>query len=129
MKPSTLSPPERLSEKPFKDPFYLSITGLQLKRFWHIVEFFWHSTRSFKHAEKAPGNLKVAARYHQGIFFTISAWKTKKEMQAFAFMPPHSHAIRAFRRIATGKTWGQETSALPSWEEVFQVYEKKAKTY
>jgi hypothetical protein len=64
-----------------------------------------------------------------GIHHTLSAWESKTMMQKYIYQGPHKLAIRVFRKIATGKTFGYVSSSLPNWEEVHHLWKTKGKDY
>jgi hypothetical protein len=37
--------------------------------------------------------------------------------------------MKSFHTIATGRTFGFESDKIPSWEEAFEMLEKKGKKY
>jgi hypothetical protein len=37
--------------------------------------------------------------------------------------------MKAFSKIATGKTYGFETDALPDWDTAFAILQEKGKVY
>jgi hypothetical protein len=80
-------------------------------------------------ADGAPGSLFVAVKRMNGIHHTLSAWENKAAMQSYIYQGPHRLAIKAFRKIATGKTFGYESTSLPSWDEVHEMWKHKAKSY
>ena len=110
-------------------PFYVSITGLKVKSMWKFIFFMRHAIQSKIQAEKAPGLLFLEVRTLNGIQHTLTAWESKKHIQAFVYSGSHAKAIKVFRKIASGKTFGYETSQLPTWEEVCQLWEEKGKVY
>ena len=108
---------------------YVSITGLQVKNFWKFIFFIRHAVMSKIQAERAPGILFVEVRTINGVQHTLTAWESKKHMQNYIYSGHHAKAIKVFRKIASGKTFGFETTHLPSWEEVQKLYEEKALSY
>ena len=41
----------------------------------------------------------------------------------------HSKAIRNFRAIATGSTYGYESDHIPNWDEALDLWNKNFKEY
>jgi hypothetical protein len=41
----------------------------------------------------------------------------------------HLKAIKSFRKIAIGKTYGYESETIPSWKEAFELLERNGKGY
>ncbi len=96
---------------------YVSITGLRLKAPYHAVRFWYHALRSMAQAQQAPGCRSVDARQIDGVNHTLSMWDDQAAMRRFLVSGPHLAAMKAFRSIATGRTYGYETSILPGWDE------------
>ncbi|MEL7542577.1 MAG: DUF3291 domain-containing protein [Pseudomonadota bacterium] len=108
---------------------YVSITGLRLKRWWHVVPFWRYAGPCFLAASNAPGNLKVMAKTSEGVRHTVTVWESREAMQAFVFTGVHADAIAAFNTFATGKTWGYETDTIPTWEEALVHWRANAVAY
>lgn len=120
-----------MPHKPFiyDRPIYVSITGLKVKNFWKFLFFMRHAVMSKIQADRAPGILFSDVRTINGIQHTVTAWETKQHMKDFIYTGNHLKAIKAFRKIATGKTFGYEATQIPSWEEVPVLWEKNGKSY
>jgi hypothetical protein len=50
-------------------------------------------------------------------------------MLAFMKNGVHLKAMKAFNAIATGRTYGYESDAIPSWEEAYSILVSKGKNY
>ena len=111
------------------DTVYVSITGLRLKRPWHIFAFTWHATKSFRQVQQAKGLISADAKTIAGVRHTRTVWKSRADMLAFLHAGAHRHAIRAFPSIAHGKTFGFETNDIPDWNEVHRLWQERGKTY
>ena len=109
--------------------FYVSITGLRLKRFWYFFAFFRFAIPSFRNSQGAKGNLYSAVKNINGVRHTLTAWESKKAMQQFIYNGVHLEAIKAFKKYFIGKTYGYETNSLPSWGEVHQIWNEKGIKY
>ncbi len=97
---------------------YVSITGLQLKSIGHTPAFWWHAVRSMRQAQSAPGLISADARQINGIHHTLTIWETEGAMRAYLVTGAHLAAMKAFHRIATGRTIGFLTESAPDWDEV-----------
>ncbi len=97
---------------------YVSITGLQVRRVWHIPTFWSHAMRSMVQARAAPGNISADARTIDGVHDTLSVWTDKDAMRAYLTAGPHLEAMRLFPGIATGKVVGYPARQAPDWSEV-----------
>ena len=110
-------------------PFYVSITGLKPNGFLSLILFWRHAVPSKIQAERAPGNLYLAIKTINGIHHTLTAWESKEAMRQYIYSGPHRLAIKVFRKIATGRTFGYDSKALPSWEEVHEIWKAKGRDY
>lgn len=110
-------------------PFYVSITGLQIKSPLKTILFFLHAIPSRSQALNARGNLYVGVKAINGVQHTLSVWESKDAMKSYIYQGAHMRAIKNFRRIATGKTFGYEATAVPTWEEVHQKWKDHGNAY
>lgn len=109
--------------------YWISITGLRLKRSWHIVPFLWHATRAFRQAERSPGCLRAESRRTRGVFHTLTVWDSQDCVKAFLYKGAHGQAARSFSRYFEGKTFGYQSSEIPDWDEVRRLYEEHGQDY
>jgi hypothetical protein len=109
--------------------FYVSITGLKPKSFWSTFLFWRHAIPSKMQADQAPGVLFVDVRKINKIQHTLTAWESREHMLAYVRSGAHLQAMKAFKKIATGKTFGFETDRLPHWDEVHDLWIKNGKEY
>ncbi len=108
---------------------YVSITGLRLKRFWHRPVFWRLARASMEQALRTEGCLIADARTINRVHHTRSAWSSRAAMLAFLHNGAHLEALRAFRRIATGKTFGAPMAELPDWPEVHEIWCEYGRQY
>jgi hypothetical protein len=108
---------------------YVSITGLRLKSIVHAPRFWWHAIRSMGQANAAPGNIKAEARTINGVHHTLSVWADEAAMRAYLRSGAHLQAIKTFRAIATGRTFGFVTETPPEWHEVHDLWRAQAREY
>ncbi len=94
---------------------YVSITGLRLKAPWHAPRFWWHAVRSMVEARQADGNLSAETRSIGDVHHTVSVWRDATDMKRYLTSPRHLKAMKAFRALATGKTYGYWTQTPPDW--------------
>ncbi len=116
-------------DKKLPEKFYVSITGLKPKNFWAIFAFWRHAIPSKIQAEKSPGLLLSGVKKINGIQHTLTIWESKKHMLDYIHKDAHLKAIKSFRKIATGKTFGYEAESVPTWEEVHESWLKHGKEY
>ena len=105
-----------------KKIIYVSITGLRLKKPWHILPFYLHAIPAFMQAQKAEGNIFSETKKINGIHHTLTAWTDRKAMMAFLYSGSHGKTLKSFPAIATGKTFGYETTDIPTWDEVHELW-------
>lgn len=101
---------------------YVSITGLQVRRLWHIPSFWSHAMKSMVQARSAPGNISANARTINGVHHTLSVWTDRQAMRAYLTAGPHLEAMRLFPSIATGKVVGYLAKRAPDWSEVHAIW-------
>lgn len=108
---------------------YVSVTGLKVKRFWHLPRFWWHAIQSYRQAQRAPGIRSVEVRNVKGYQHTLTVWHSRRDMLNFMRSGAHLKAIRAFRDIATGRTWGDDVETRPSWDEALAQWRNHGRDY
>lgn len=101
---------------------YVSITGLQVRRVWHIPSFWSYAMKSMVQAHSAPGNISADARTINGVHHTLSVWTSTDAMRAYLTTGPHLEAMRLFPSIATGKVVGYLAPQAPDWSEVHAIW-------
>ncbi len=111
------------------DQVYVSITGLTLKKWWHIVPFYRKAVPAFKQARQAAGNLSAEVRTVGKMHCTLTVWENRKAMSEFLYAGAHHDAIAIFNEIATGKTYGYETTEVPNWDEAVRLLDENGKVY
>ena len=104
---------------------YVSITGLKPKGFIGFIKFWRLAIPSFNQAKLAKGSLSQSVKQINGYQCTLTAWENRELMLEFMRSGVHLKAMKAFHKIATGKTYGYETNTLPSWREAFALLEEK----
>jgi hypothetical protein len=108
---------------------YVSITGLMLKSPIHFFTFWWHAIRSMAQAKLSRGNIRADAKTINGVHHTLSVWTDEGAMRAFVTSGNHLKAMKAFNRIASGKTFGFKTQTIPDWPEVHRLWNEKGVAY
>ena len=108
---------------------YVSITGLRIKAFWHLPTFWHYAVPAMIQAKAEEGCLQADARTINGVKHTRTAWVDEAAMRAFLYKGAHLDAIRAFRKIATGKTFGAEMQDIPDWPTVHQMWRDRGRDY
>ena len=108
---------------------FISITGLKPKGFFSSLQFWRFAIPSFAQARKAKGNLYCEVNRIKGFQCTLTAWKDQTAMLEFMRSGIHLEAMKAFHKIATGKTYGYESDAIPDWNEAFALLEVYGRQY
>lgn len=108
---------------------YISITGLRVKRIWHYPRFFKHAGASMTQARSAVGCHSAEAKLIKGVQHTRSVWTSKTAMMDFIYSGAHMQAIRVFKKIATGKTFGYTSSEIPEWDDVHRLWKERGADY
>lgn len=118
-----------LERKKLPSKFYVSITGLKPKNFWATFLFWRFAIPSKIQADRAPGLLYSDVKKINQIQHTLTAWESKDHMKAYIHSGSHLKALKAFRKIAVGKTFGYESDRIPSWEDVQELWLKNGQEY
>jgi hypothetical protein len=108
---------------------YVSITGLKPKGFYAYFLFWKLTIPSFKQVKSADGILHCSVKKINGYQCTLTAWENRENMLEFMRSGAHLKALKAFHKIATGKTYGYESDTLPTWEEAFSLLQENGKNY
>ena len=106
---------------------YVSITGLELKSPFYAPAFWWHAVRSMRQAYTATGLISAQARKIGGIHHTLTLWEDEAAMRAYLVTGAHLGAMKAFHKLATGRTIGFECETPPTWAEVPELWATKGK--
>ena len=108
---------------------YISLTGLKPKGFLGYIKFWSLAIPTFRQAQVANGNLYRAVKKVNGYQCTITAWESREVMLVFMRSGAHLKAMKAFHKIATGKTYGYEGDTIPTFDEAFKILQEKGKSY
>jgi len=108
---------------------YVSITGLKPKGFLGFIKFWTLAIPSFRQAQTVKGNLHCDVKRINGYQCPLTAWESRDMMLEFMRVGPHLEAVKAFSKIATGKTFGYETETLPDWVAAFKILQEEGKVY
>ena len=108
---------------------YVSITGLTPKGLLGTLRFWVLAVPSFRQAQRAPGNLFCEVRRIQNYQCTLTAWTSRDAMLDYLRSGTHLKAMKAFKQIATGKSFGYESASLPNWNEAFAVLLEKGRNH
>jgi len=109
--------------------YYVSVTGLRLKTWFHAMSFWWHAMPSFNQAKAADGNILTDTRTVRGVHHTLSVWTSETAMKRYLYRGAHRKAIKAFPSIATGTTCGYHADEIPSWQEALEYWDRHERDY
>ena len=108
---------------------YISLTQLKPKGLISYFRFWFLAIPTFRQAQMAKGSLSVSAKRMNRSQCTITSWESREAMLEFMRSGAHLHAIKAFHKIATGRTYGYEADQLPSWSEAMVLLKEKGRDY
>jgi hypothetical protein len=108
---------------------HISITGLKPKGIKGFFAFWRFAIPSFRQAQTAKGNLFCEVKRINGYQCTLTAWEDRDTMLEFMKTGIHLQAMKSFRKIATGKTYGYESTSVPTWQEAYELLQLHGKTY
>ena len=75
----------------------------------------------------ATGLISAQARKISGVHHTVTLWESEAAMRAYLVTGAHLGAMRAFHKLATGRTIGFECETPPTWEHVPELWAAKGK--
>ena len=108
---------------------HISITGLKPKNFFATFRFWFLAIPSFNQAKSAPGNLFCEVKKINGFQCTLTAWESRELMLEYLRSGTHLKALKAFKDIATGKSFGYASNDIPTWEVAFQRLMEEGKNH
>ena len=108
---------------------YISLTQLKPKGILSYFRFWVLAIPTFRQAQIAKGSLSVTAKRMNGSQCTITSWGSREVMLEFMRSGAHLKAMKAFHKIATGRTYGYEAEQLPTWPEAMTLLKEKGKDY
>jgi heme-degrading monooxygenase HmoA len=106
---------------------YVSITGLRVKSALHLPRFWWLTLRAAGQARRAEGNLRVELRQIAGTYHTLTVWQDQAAMRRYLTAGAHLKAMRAFRALGSGRTYGYEADSVPEWEEAYALWQERSR--
>jgi hypothetical protein len=108
---------------------HISITGLKPKGLFGFFKFWSLAIPSFQEAQKAEGILFSEVKRINRYQCTLTAWESRDHMLQFMRNGVHLKAMKAFNKIATGKSYGYESDEIPTWEQAFATLQEKGKLH
>ena len=106
---------------------YVSMTGFRPKGAAQLPRFWWHTLRALAQARRAPGNLHVAANRVGDTYHTLTAWTDEASMRVFLSAGAHRLAMKNFRAMGSGRTYGFVSEAVPEWDAAYDLWLRYAR--
>lgn len=115
--------------KDFKMPkYWVSVTGLELKSWFHYPQFAMHAVPSYMQAEASPGNVYTYATSIGIVQHTLTVWESRQDMLNYLRQGEHLKAMKIARAVGKyGKIYGGESDSIPSWAEALELWAKKGR--
>lgn len=101
---------------------YVSVTGFRPRSPWSLPAFWWHTLTSLAQARRSPGIVAVAARVIDGTYHTMTVWSDEVNMRRFVTSAAHRRAMKNFRTLGAGKTYGYVCDHVPDWLSAYQLW-------
>lgn len=80
-----------------------------------------------RQANAAPGLISAHARKIKGVHHTVTLWDNEAAMRAYLVTGAHLGAMKAFHRLATGRTVVFPCETPPTWEQVPEIWASKGR--
>ena len=101
---------------------YVSVTGFRPNGPLSMAAFWWRTLTSLAQARKSPGIVAVTARFVGGTYHTMTVWSDEASMRRFVTSGAHRRAMRNFRSLGVGKTYGYVCDHVPDWRSAYQLW-------
>ncbi len=101
---------------------YVSMTGFRPKGIIQLPTFWLRTMSCFLQARRAPGNLLTRGRVAGGVYHTMTAWSDPVSMRRFVSSGAHLRAMRNFRDLGTGRTFGYVCDEIPDWDSLYELW-------
>jgi len=89
--------------------------------------FCWHTLTSLAQARKSSGIVRVGARIVDGTYHTLTVWTDEASMRRFVSSGSHRVAMKNFRQLGSGRTYGYASDFVPDWQSAYQLWCRYAK--
>ncbi|WP_061020184.1 hypothetical protein [Bradyrhizobium sp. CCH5-F6] len=101
---------------------YVSMTGFRPNGVMQLPVFWWKTMRTFAQARRAPGNLLTTGSVKGGVYHTMTAWSDLVSMRRFVSSGAHLNAMRDFRKLGSGRTYGYACDEIPDWDSLYELW-------
>lgn len=103
---------------------HVSVTGFRPKGWAVLPIFLWRTMRAFAQARRAAGNLATTGRLIDGVYHTMTVWSDRESMRAYVMSGAHRAAMKNFRKLGGGRTWGYDCAEIPSWDAAYADWQR-----
>ena len=101
---------------------YVSVTGFRPKGFARLPAFWWRTITSIAQARRAPGNCAAMLKMVDGVYHTITVWSDIASMKRFVTSGAHLRAMKDFRKLGSGRTYGCTRESVPDWQAMYEFW-------
>lgn len=105
----------------------VAITSILLKSPFHFFSLSYKALGILKQS-KESGAIQVKSTGIWTLHYTISLWKSEKELKAFALSGNHLKAMQESKKIAkTISTYTYDAEQIPDWKTAKALLKEKGK--
>jgi hypothetical protein len=108
-------------------PVHVSVTGFRPNGLLSLPAFWWRTLTALNQARKADGIVSVEAKVVDGNYHTMTVWVDKASMNRFVTSGAHRSAMKNFRMLGSGKTYGFACDQSPDWQFAYNLWRQYAK--
>lgn len=100
----------------------VTITSIRLKTYWHFFSLARYALFIMKQLRTQPGFIAFKKRGIGRLHFTMSAWKSEKDMRAFVQSGAHLEAMKQTGSMASElRSYTFETDDFPDWKKAREL--------
>lgn len=113
-------------------PAFVMASRFEVASLRHVPRFFLKSLAAWRQARQAPGiyGASLVARPLNRTFYTLSAWRDRDALYAYAKAEPHRGIMRDLRattRDSAFTFWEATTDDLPlTWDEAMRRLDEQS---
>lgn len=101
------------------------VTHLHLKNIWKFFSVANYSRKVIIQTKSAPGLVKLKTRGFWVNHYTISAWESREQMNAFYKSGAHLEAMKIISKVAyRGRFYTTEGTELPDWKTAISLLDE-----
>ncbi|MCH0540973.1 DUF4188 domain-containing protein [Streptomyces sp. MUM 203J] len=107
-------------------PAFVMASRFEVRSLRHVPRFFLRSLAAWRQVNRAPGvyGASLVARPLKRTFYTLSAWRDRDALYAYAKAEPHRGIMRELRattRDSAFTFWEVTTDELPlAWDDALR---------